>query len=355
MKTIKDIAEEAKVSTGTVDRVIHTRPGVSPKTREKVQKLLDKYDFERNILASTLAFKKKYRIATLIPSVVSKNQFWHGPHLGMKSAAKEIKKYGVETHRFFFDQYDLKSYEKALDKILDLNPNGVVFAPFFYNTSLAFAEKLNAKDIPFIFINIDLDTPNKLTYIGQNAQRSGYLCGKMMDLITKSSGHIAVLTSQKNVDSHLAIETRIKGFHDYFENNSNTNHIKKVLIDDFDSKKVEIALSEALKNDEAISGIFVPSSAVFTVAQYFEKKNITHIRTVGFDTHLDNLNYIRKGAIDFAIDQNPFEQGYMGLKILCEYLLLNKTPKPKYNSPINIVTQENVDYFDVAETIEYAV
>ncbi|MGS0527349.1 LacI family DNA-binding transcriptional regulator [Zobellia nedashkovskayae] len=59
MKTIKDIAEEAKVSTGTVDRVIHKRPGVSPKTREKVQKLLDKYDFERNILASTLAFKKK--------------------------------------------------------------------------------------------------------------------------------------------------------------------------------------------------------------------------------------------------------------------------------------------------------
>ncbi|WP_446050481.1 substrate-binding domain-containing protein [Zobellia laminariae] len=355
MKTIKDIAEEAKVSTGTVDRVIHKRPGVSPKTREKVQKLLDKYDFERNILASTLAFKKKYRIATLIPSVISKNHFWHGPHLGMKSAAKEIQKYGVETHKFFFDQYDLKSYEQALDKILDLKPNGIVFAPFFYNTSLAFVEKLKEKEIPCVFINIDLDTPDKLTYIGQNALQSGYLCGKMMNLVTKPEESVAILTSQKNVGRHLAIETRIKGFLDYFSDHSSDKQIKKIIIDDFDTEMIEKALSRELESDEHISGIFVPSSAIFMIASFLESRGLNTIRTIGYDTHIDNLEYIRKGSIDFAIDQNPFEQGYMGLKILTEYLLLNKTPKPKYNSAINIVTKENVDYFDVADTIEYAV
>jgi len=37
---IKDIAEIAQVSIGTVDRVIHNRGEVSQVTRERIQKLL---------------------------------------------------------------------------------------------------------------------------------------------------------------------------------------------------------------------------------------------------------------------------------------------------------------------------
>ena len=37
---IKDIAERAGVSVGTVDRVLHNRPNVSPKAREKVEAAL---------------------------------------------------------------------------------------------------------------------------------------------------------------------------------------------------------------------------------------------------------------------------------------------------------------------------
>ncbi|MDO6518725.1 LacI family DNA-binding transcriptional regulator [Zobellia uliginosa] len=355
MKTIKDIAEEAKVSTGTVDRVIHNRPGVSPKTKERIQKLLDKYDFERNILASTLAFKKKYTIATLIPTPASKNQFWSGPNKGLKSAAKEIQKYGVITHRYYFDQYDLKSYERALEQILKLKPNGVVFAPFFYNTSLAFVEKLKTNDIPFVLINIDLETAYKLSYIGQDSFKSGYLCGKMMNIITAPKESIAILTSKKNVDSHLAIETRIKGFMNFFETNKNEKPIHKIFVESFAPKEVYKALTEEFSKPDHITGIFVPSSALFTVADFLQSENLQNIRTVGFDVHQKNLDYIRKGTIDFAIDQHPFEQGYMGVKILFEYLLLNKTPKPEYRSPMNIVTKENVDSFNVASAIEYSV
>ena len=37
---IKDIAERAGVSVGTVDRVLHERPNVSKPAREKVEKAL---------------------------------------------------------------------------------------------------------------------------------------------------------------------------------------------------------------------------------------------------------------------------------------------------------------------------
>jgi DNA-binding LacI/PurR family transcriptional regulator len=36
--------------------MIHNRPGVSARTRAKIQEILEKHNFERNVLASTLAF-----------------------------------------------------------------------------------------------------------------------------------------------------------------------------------------------------------------------------------------------------------------------------------------------------------
>ena len=41
---IKDIAERAGVSVGTVDRVLHQRPNVSPKSLEKVEQALKEMD-----------------------------------------------------------------------------------------------------------------------------------------------------------------------------------------------------------------------------------------------------------------------------------------------------------------------
>jgi LacI family transcriptional regulator len=50
--TINDIAILAKVSTGTVDRVIHNRGGVSKKTEKIINNLIKKNNFEINSVAS---------------------------------------------------------------------------------------------------------------------------------------------------------------------------------------------------------------------------------------------------------------------------------------------------------------
>lgn len=352
MKTIKDIAEEAKVSTGTVDRVIHNRPGVSAKTKERIKKLLDKYDFERNILASTLAFKKKYTIATLIPSNKSKKEFWYEPHKGLKFAFNEIKKYGVEGHRFYFDIFDVDSYKNALNLILESNPDGVVFAPFFYNTSLDFVEKLNSKNIPYVFINIDLEITKNLSFIGQDSFNGGYLCGKMLDISIEPTQHLAIILSKNNIDNHRAIESRVEGFLNFFKQKGTEENIKKIYVERFNLTEVRKVLTNELIKDNLIKGLFIPSSASFIVAKFLDSVDLSNIHTVGFDAHQYNLEYLKKGTIDFVIDQNPFEQGYMGVKILFEYLLLKKSPEPKYNSPMIIVTKENLEYFKVATAVE---
>ena len=57
---IKDIAERAGVSVGTVDRVLHDRPNVSKPAREKVEQALKEMNYQPNMYASALAYNKAY-------------------------------------------------------------------------------------------------------------------------------------------------------------------------------------------------------------------------------------------------------------------------------------------------------
>ncbi len=57
--TVKQIAELANVSRGTVDRVLNNRSGVSEATRQKVLKIAKELHYEPNFLAKALVSKKE--------------------------------------------------------------------------------------------------------------------------------------------------------------------------------------------------------------------------------------------------------------------------------------------------------
>jgi DNA-binding LacI/PurR family transcriptional regulator len=64
---IKDIARLADVSVGTVDRVIHSRSGVSEASKKRVEEILKQLDYQPNMYASALASNKKYTFICLLP------------------------------------------------------------------------------------------------------------------------------------------------------------------------------------------------------------------------------------------------------------------------------------------------
>lgn len=345
MKTIKDIAIEAKVSTGTVDRVIHNRPGVSEKTRKRIEFLLEKYNFEINRLASTLAYKRRYTLATLIPSPESEENFWHDPNQGMQKAIREIRRYMVTTHCFYFIKNDLESYKHAQKEILELNPDGVLFAPFFYKSSVDFVYELNQRTIPYVFINIDIGSHENLSFIGQDSFQSGRMSAKLLDLMLDESDQLAIVRSRKNIGNHHSIDARSDGFLSFFTEENSTKKIHQLVVEDLNLDEVEKILSLEIEHNPNLKGIFVPSTAAFLVAQFLESKNLQSMRVVGFDTHQNNLKYLQQGTLDFLIDQDPFEQGYLGIKVIFDYLLFRKIPKTIYNTPINIVSKENSAFF----------
>ena len=67
MTTIKDIADLAGVSRGTVDRVLNHRGAVSPQTADKIMEIVRALDYRPNKAGTALAAqKKKYKIGVIL-------------------------------------------------------------------------------------------------------------------------------------------------------------------------------------------------------------------------------------------------------------------------------------------------
>ena len=67
--TIYDIAKEAGISASMVSRVLSGKGSVAPKTRERIQSIIDKYDFKPNEMARGLQKSRTRIIGYMIPSV----------------------------------------------------------------------------------------------------------------------------------------------------------------------------------------------------------------------------------------------------------------------------------------------
>jgi len=333
------------VSIGTVDRVLHNRSEVSESTRKKILDIIDEFHYKPNIFASTLASKKPAMFATLLPKPPSTEGYWDKPFVGVKRRITELAQYGVQIQPFTFNQFNSKSFVTESKKILALNPDGVVLAPFFKKESLAFIAQLNKQKIPFVFIDSEIKDAGQISYIGQNSYQSGLVSGKLLDLIL-AEGNIAIIHFAKEMDNQNHLVQREKGFYDWFDKNGNKSKHKLFTIEipDIDNENWMKKISDNIIRNN-IKGIFVTNSKVSLACCIIEKYKFNDIKIIGHDLLKENIEFLKKDIVQFLICQRPEEQGYNAINKLFRFVVQKGIIATENYTSIDIVTKENVDYY----------
>ncbi len=341
---IKDVAEKAGVSTGTVDRVIHNRGKVNPEVKKKVEQVMKELGFERNLIASALAQNKVFRFGVLLPDPKS-DPYWEQPFNGIKKAEEFVKHYGVIIEQYLFELLDPSSFLKQAKKIMKHPYDAILFPPLFLKEGKWLLEACQKKGIPNVMINTNIENANSLCYIGQDSYQSGVLAARLISIGTPRKATVLILNLTKGSTNAKHLLEKVQGFNDYFKDNPNID----ILVEEFEGfnnrRKLKNYLKKIKQKHPNLAGIFFTNSGAYYAIEALDEQFFQEITIVGFDLIEQNTKHLQNSTIDFLINQNPFEQGYLGVINLYRHLVLKKTVQSIQHLSLDIVVKENIQCY----------
>ena len=348
---IKDIAELAGVSEGTVDRVLHQRGDVSEKSRLAVTKVLEEMNYTPNLIARSLASKKQYRFVCLYPKH-QPGDYWENVDKGFDLAAIDFIHYNVHVDKQWFNQYDANSFISVSHKVLDSEPDAVLLSPIFREETIEFANELTKRGIPFSFIDSMIDDVDFLTYYGQNSFKSGYIAAKLLlSELSENAQILVIRTHRKGAASNQTI-ARNKGFMEYIKefNLQNKFELINVELNNDDENANLEALKEKFENNSNIKGAITFNSKVYRLAMHLAALNHADVRLIGYDLLDKNIDYLKQDVVSYLIAQRPDKQAYFTVRDMCRELIFKQEIKKINYVPIDILIKENIeDYMNFTE------
>ena len=344
--TVEDVATLAGVSRGTVDRVLHNRPGVSAKNLIRVRKAIEELGYETNVYASSLASKKERVIALLMPDY-NKGEYWEKMYQGFSEACKKNVNLKIRGVHYNYDSNDPESFQRACDAILEDEPNGVVLSPFFLDDMLLFTKSLSVKKIPYVYIDSKLDEPNYMAYFGVPMYRSGYLCAMLLTVGQKDEDVKEIVIVRIFKDSERRADPTLQrrmGFYEYMNEHYPKCNITNLFIDPRDKNSIMDTLTDYFKEHTGVKHIVMFNSRLYLIDDYLKSHPDPERRVIGFDSLESNIKMLDQKRVTILIAQHIESQSQKAVNALIQHILYGKTPEKKDNHMhMDILTCLNIE------------
>ena len=326
---IKDIAKIAGVGVGTVSRVINNCPDVSEKTRRKVSKIIEKYNYVPNNNARLLKMNDTKNICVFVRGVY--NPFFSEI---VNYIREEISKAG---YFMILQQEEYKNGTEEIKSMLSLikenKLKGIIsLGAQLYNID---TKLFNEIKIPIVFTSADVLKDNDIGSISTIKVENRYSSYKGVKyLINKGHRNIAILLGDID-DKGISIE-RFNGYkRALFEENFLVNK-RYIKYGKYDCKSAYEKTLELLEESKEVTAIFAISDLMAVgAAKAITDKGLRvgeDIALLGFDG-MDMTKYYFPGIS--TIEQPKERLAKESINLLLD--LINKKSKNR-----NIVIETNL-------------
>lgn len=344
--TIRQVAEKAGVSIGTVDRIIHNRGRFNEDTKARVMAVIEQLGFHPNIHASLLSNKKSSRIAVIIPYFQSE-EFWSLVYEGIKKAEREHSTYKLSIDTLYYNQFDSDSFNGACRQCISLKPDGVILSPIHKEASARFVQELEKQGTPVVFVDTSVENCNYFSFFGIDLFASAYLAADLMFSQNPKISKIANfnIRTENNFYSE-AFHKREQGLIQYMKDHKINCEIINCMISPTDFLKNVNIFDEFFEQNPDVHHAITMTSRVHILTDWMDIRGKKDLHVIGYDMTQANIRALQKGAIDFLIAQRTDIEAYSATKALIDYLTLGLKPAKKDNLfPIDILTKHNVGYY----------
>ncbi|MGM0370597.1 MAG: LacI family DNA-binding transcriptional regulator [Bacillota bacterium] len=250
--TMKDIAQEAGVSKATVSRVINNDKYVGEDTREKVMKLVRKYDYEPHTVAQGLARDLSHTIGLMIPGPPRDItdpfflEFLHG-------VGNQAAEYSYSLSLPTVSEKDKQElYEEGinfnqLDGVIVVNPKVNDFRIDYFRE----------ENLPFVFLGRPLENDENICWVDGDNLSGAYEATEY--LIERGHQQIACMTGPSEF---VASRIRVKGYRQALAEHNIEYKDSLMIHGGFTRDSGYQRMKELLAQDKSFSAIFVVSDAM---------------------------------------------------------------------------------------------
>ena len=341
MATIKEIADLAGVSRGTVDRVLNKRGSVNPQTAQKIMEIVHALDYKPNRAGLVLAAQKKnLKLGVILFG--EGNPFFDEVTAGVHQKEEDLACYNctVQIYRVYVDTLEQL---QALEEFVKEGINGIAISPTNDPRLARRIDELFEQGIPVVALNTDIKNCKRIAFVGSNYYQSGATAAGLMRLMAKNeSTKIGIVTGSEEILCHTE---RIAGFTNAIQSYPNIDIVATITNDDDDFVSYD-RTTQLLKEHPEINALFFAAAGVYggcraALAMRGQKKDMTIIT---FDKVATTKEMVAKDVISATICQEPLVQGSKPLDILFSYLATGDLPKSEYNyTAVDIRIKENMD------------
>lgn len=334
MATLKEIADLAGVSRGTVDRVLNHRGSVNPQTERKILEIVQALDYKPNKAGIVLAAQKK-NLKLGVVLLGRDTVFYDDILAGVRDKAEELEGYNCSV-LLRQTEYDLNRQLEAIDELVAEGISGLAISPYNDNAVREKIDALHDQGIPVVTLNTDIENARRLAYVGCHFYRSGETAGGLMHLMTGGSPdgsvHVGIISGSMNVLCHTE---RIAGFRHVIETYGGIQIVETVNNSDDETRSYDLTAAMLRRHPE-INALYFTAGGVYggcrAVMDSGRAPQITVITNDMVDT---TREFLENGLIAATICQQPFVQGHKPLSILFTYLTTGELPAVE-NDYVNI-------------------
>ncbi|SCP99710.1 LacI family DNA-binding transcriptional regulator [Anaerobium acetethylicum] len=338
--TIKQIAELANVSRGTVDKVLNERPGVKDATRQKVLKIAHELNYQPNFLGKALV-QSKNPIKIGIILTPEYNPFIQKMLVGVQNAQNEFSAFGIETSVKMPISLEPAEQISILNSLESEGVEGIAVFPLDDDAVRNKINQLIDKGIAVITFNSKIEGTNDFCFVGQNHHKAGRIAAGLLMKLLPPEGDVGIIISSHYLSCH---RDRLQGFLEKLKDSSSSINV-------FDVQENQDRKDEAFKitleycnQHPQLNGLYITGGGVSGVGSALSLLNLSHkVAVICHDLVPDTLELLQNGTVDFALGQSPEYQGYLLVKILFEYLVKKQEPTSRnIDVPITIETQDTI-------------
>jgi len=337
---IREIAQALGVSIGTVDRALHDRRGIKPKTRTSVLALAKELGYRPNLAARFLSSRKHLRIGVNLPREIA--CFWDLIRDGITDVARSFEKDGVRiVHRSYprLGQGEAEAFEEALKD----DVQGLVIAPGRAEDLAPLMRRAAGQGIPVVCVNTDAPKAPHLATVCVDSAVSGSLVGELMGRFLGGKGRVVVVTGQLNTIDHAQ---KLEGFRKTIGETWPGREIAAVVEAHDDETEAYRKCREVLASAPDAAGVYVSTANSVPVMRALDDQGLNgSVTVIATDLFPALATFIESGRIAATIYQRPWVQGQIAFQAIYKFLVEGVRPPTVIRLSPHIVMKSNLKLF----------